>query len=564
MLFFLTRLSSTTTTTTATTTTITTTTQSSLYSQVITSFILLTSSTTIMDPTFPCPKCGNFGHLASSRNCPRPRRPSLLSRPPQVPAPHRSLSPQPETKHIKDAREGDATKFWFYKSLSEEISNSSGEGSDFVKADSPKVPGPSLDHLFDDDLDDIAPRENVIEKLSPQTSSSSGHFDSQNPPPRSYYLELQRQQQIMSKSLSSQQSPPTITTRTREPSRKMSISNRDLIGLFPDSPQAPLMSRRRTTKEKEPTPPPSSIPKPAKPRLILRPPAPETPMRSPPSPTPQLKSSSLKISTLKQKSPILNSKTKTMTTSTTAITTPKVSQDKKKKTAAAAIPTPPPAESTAPAHRRRTSTSGSKRPRIDPPKINTAPKLKKPRQTVILHVRTPVTEDVASEHEGDDNGVPTPATLSPVTPVRVPVQADPDDTDIEISDVEPACQAPEAELDLDAEPKVAQKDEKRMPGRNPPPPEVLTSIEAYYAWLDQPENDEFSEVNVEKMRKSQMFTYLGARNVELGGMRVRYGRECLQGWRECRSTGRGLAGGILGFCGVGENKEEEEMPRRGW
>ena len=56
----------------------------------------------------------------------------------------------------------------------------------------------------------------------------------------------------------------------------------------------------------------------------------------------------------------------------------------------------------------------------------------------------------------------------------------------------------------------------------------------YLAWCDLPENDPFSAVNVE----GREWNYIGERN-RVDGERVSYGRD-LQGWRECRSVGRGL------------------------
>lgn len=57
----------------------------------------------------------------------------------------------------------------------------------------------------------------------------------------------------------------------------------------------------------------------------------------------------------------------------------------------------------------------------------------------------------------------------------------------------------------------------------------------YLDWCDLPQNDPFAQQNWAHLN----FNYTGDRNPDLGAGRVRYGRR-LQGWRECRSLGRGL------------------------
>ncbi|KAF8542773.1 hypothetical protein BDD12DRAFT_875865 [Trichophaea hybrida] len=66
-----------------------------------------------------CYKCGALDHIATNRNCPRPRKPSAVTATatttaaavaPTLP----SLAPDRDAKFIKDARLGDDTRFWFY------------------------------------------------------------------------------------------------------------------------------------------------------------------------------------------------------------------------------------------------------------------------------------------------------------------------------------------------------------------------------------------------------------------------------------------------------------------
>jgi hypothetical protein len=97
-----------------------------------TTFTLHTSTTTITTPnthtTFTdmapenpaCYKCGQTDHVASNRNCPRPRKapgaPGPRSRSSSVAA----LAAIPAAgKTLRDAREGDPTRFWYWEEDSE-------------------------------------------------------------------------------------------------------------------------------------------------------------------------------------------------------------------------------------------------------------------------------------------------------------------------------------------------------------------------------------------------------------------------------------------------------------
>jgi hypothetical protein len=65
-----------------------------------------------------CYKCGATDHFATNRNCPRPRKkqehdPSSLS---FAPLPSKQQNRHTEMKFIKEARQGDSTKFWYYPS----------------------------------------------------------------------------------------------------------------------------------------------------------------------------------------------------------------------------------------------------------------------------------------------------------------------------------------------------------------------------------------------------------------------------------------------------------------
>lgn len=77
-----------------------------------------------------CLKCGAPDHVATNRNCPRPRKstPAAYTIPPQTQATKKSIAKSPTKKpavdnhHLKEAKVGDDTKFWYY------ISDDSEEG----------------------------------------------------------------------------------------------------------------------------------------------------------------------------------------------------------------------------------------------------------------------------------------------------------------------------------------------------------------------------------------------------------------------------------------------------
>ncbi|KAF8241566.1 hypothetical protein K440DRAFT_641999 [Wilcoxina mikolae CBS 423.85] len=65
-----------------------------------------------------CYKCGALDHVATNRNCPRPRKPSAAITTATATAAAAPTLPSPaldrDAKFIKDARLGDDTRFWFY------------------------------------------------------------------------------------------------------------------------------------------------------------------------------------------------------------------------------------------------------------------------------------------------------------------------------------------------------------------------------------------------------------------------------------------------------------------
>lgn len=77
-----------------------------------------------------CLKCGAPDHVATNRNCPRPRKstPAAYTIPSQTQATKKSIARSPTKKpavdnhHLKEAKVGDDTKFWYY------ISDDSEEG----------------------------------------------------------------------------------------------------------------------------------------------------------------------------------------------------------------------------------------------------------------------------------------------------------------------------------------------------------------------------------------------------------------------------------------------------
>lgn len=77
-----------------------------------------------------CLKCGAPDHVATNRNCPRPRKstPAACTVPSQTQATKKSIARSPTKKlavdnhHLKEAKVGDDTKFWYY------ISDDSEEG----------------------------------------------------------------------------------------------------------------------------------------------------------------------------------------------------------------------------------------------------------------------------------------------------------------------------------------------------------------------------------------------------------------------------------------------------
>lgn len=80
-----------------------------------------------------CLKCGASDHVATNRNCPRPRKASTAAyaTPTQTPVPKKSTSKSPkkpaaENHHLKAAKIGDDTKFWYYISDDSEDGKQSG------------------------------------------------------------------------------------------------------------------------------------------------------------------------------------------------------------------------------------------------------------------------------------------------------------------------------------------------------------------------------------------------------------------------------------------------------
>jgi len=78
-----------------------------------------------------CYKCGALDHVATNRNCPRPRKPSAVTAAaPAAPPP----APDRDAKFIKHARLGDDTRFWFYTedetSSSDEVTVKQEKGED--------------------------------------------------------------------------------------------------------------------------------------------------------------------------------------------------------------------------------------------------------------------------------------------------------------------------------------------------------------------------------------------------------------------------------------------------
>jgi hypothetical protein len=73
-----------------------------------------------------CYKCGATDHVATNRNCPRPRRAVVAPAPQKILATPRPAS-RGEAKFIKTARQGEDTRFWFYTSEDE------GQGPSEVK-----------------------------------------------------------------------------------------------------------------------------------------------------------------------------------------------------------------------------------------------------------------------------------------------------------------------------------------------------------------------------------------------------------------------------------------------
>lgn len=76
------------------------------------------------------------------------------------------------------------------------------------------------------------------------------------------------------------------------------------------------------------------------------------------------------------------------------------------------------------------------------------------------------------------------------------------------------------------------EDEGRPPSGQPPNNATWGEL---FEWYDRPENDEYSAQNLVGCK----FDYMGNRNDVSRPYLVKYGRH-LQGWRECRSVGKGL------------------------
>ncbi|KAA8913358.1 hypothetical protein FN846DRAFT_929600 [Sphaerosporella brunnea] len=64
-----------------------------------------------------CAKCGSTDHVASNRNCPRSRKPSAAAQPRS----NAQTTPlAPASKKLRDAKEGEATRYWYYANSTEE------------------------------------------------------------------------------------------------------------------------------------------------------------------------------------------------------------------------------------------------------------------------------------------------------------------------------------------------------------------------------------------------------------------------------------------------------------
>ncbi|KAI5776326.1 hypothetical protein EDC01DRAFT_480935 [Geopyxis carbonaria] len=68
-------------------------------------------------PAIVCYKCGGNDHIATNRNCPRPRNKPVGN------TDTTWKKPVSDTANIKDAKVGDETKFWYYESSSSEHSD---------------------------------------------------------------------------------------------------------------------------------------------------------------------------------------------------------------------------------------------------------------------------------------------------------------------------------------------------------------------------------------------------------------------------------------------------------